>query len=460
MTPLILLAPVLLAPALVAALPVQGGGDPPQRPKYAFLRWMEDWSVLANGPFADHEPFDALKYVELSDDVWVSFGGHLRARTEWFNNFGFGAPADDTDVFGLVRGTFHSDVHLGDDVRVYAEIKSALATNRELPGGKRPLDEDKLDLQQLFVDLHLADGIVLRPGRQELLFGKQRLVSPLPWGNSLRTWDGVSAHLATDDWKTTVFATRFVPVLPDEINEPSSDMAFHGLYATTSGLAGGLGLDLYWLYSDNDGVAFNGTAGDEQRHTLGARAFAKHGDLDWDVELAAQRGEVGDGDVEASMLATQVGLNVGGPRVFVGLDYASGDKEAGGDVETFNQLYPLGHAYFGQMDVIGRQNVLDLSAGVGGSPCEGWTAGLEAHLFRVVDTDDAIYNPGGGAVRPGGSYDSKDVGIEVDLKAAKTVSKHLVLSFGVSRFFAGDAISDSGPDDDVNFGFVAAQYTF
>ena len=45
-------------------------------------------------------------------------------------------------------------------------------------------------------------------------------------------------------------------------------------------------------------------------------------------------------------------------------------------------------------------------------------------------------------------------------KAAKTVSKHLVLSFGVSRFFAGDAISDSGPDDDVNFGFVAAQYTF
>ena len=38
----------------------------------------------------------------------------------------------------------------------------------------------------------------------------------------------------------------------------------------------------------------------------------------------------------------------------------SGDDEPGGDVETFNQLFPLGHAYFGYIDLIGRQNALDL----------------------------------------------------------------------------------------------------
>ena len=37
--------------------------------------------------------------------------------------------------------------------------------------------------------------LTLRPGRQMLLFGKQRLVSPLDWSNTMRAWDGVSSTL-------------------------------------------------------------------------------------------------------------------------------------------------------------------------------------------------------------------------------------------------------------------------
>ena len=33
------------------------------------------------------------------------------------------------------------------------------------------------------------------------------------------------------------------------------------------------------------------------------------------------------------------------------VDYASGDGVPGGDVGTFNQLYPLEHAYLGYMDL-------------------------------------------------------------------------------------------------------------
>ena len=42
--------------------------------------------------------------------------------------------------------------------RVYVEGKSALATDRDLSGGRRPLDEDSLDLQNAFLDIHGALG--------------------------------------------------------------------------------------------------------------------------------------------------------------------------------------------------------------------------------------------------------------------------------------------------------------
>ena len=42
------------------------------------------------------------------------------------------------------------------------------------------------------------------------------------------------------------------------------------------------------------------------------------------------------------------------PRLHVGFDYASGDDGRSDRVGTFNQLFPLGHAYFGHIDTIAR----------------------------------------------------------------------------------------------------------
>ena len=67
--------------------------------------------------------------------------------------------------------------------------------------------------------------------------------------------------------------------------------------------------DLYWLGLDRDERHFNGTSGHEKRQTLGARLFgALPGTpLDFEVEGAYQLGEVGPGDVNAFMVASQLG---------------------------------------------------------------------------------------------------------------------------------------------------------
>ena len=74
---------------------------------------------------------------------------------------------------------------MGSNFRIFAEVKTANSTNRDLPGGKRPLDVDTLALQQAFFDYKI-DKSRFRIGRQALSFGKQRLVSS-PFINSSKS---------------------------------------------------------------------------------------------------------------------------------------------------------------------------------------------------------------------------------------------------------------------------------
>ena len=124
-------------------------------------------------------------------------------------------------------------------------------------------------------------------------------------------------------------------------------------------------MDLYFLGYGNRAatVMFNGTTGPENRYTVGGRLWGDIGEtsLDYDFEGAYQFGSVGPGNVSAYMLGTSLGYTFTKsswrPRFWVGYEMGSGDRDTGGDVNTFNQLYPLGHAYFGYIDIVGRQNV-------------------------------------------------------------------------------------------------------
>jgi len=61
-------------------------------------------------------------------------------------------------------------------VRDFVEGKSALATDRSLPGGKCTLDVDTLHLESLFVDgrIPISDeaSLTLRPGWQQRQFSE------------------------------------------------------------------------------------------------------------------------------------------------------------------------------------------------------------------------------------------------------------------------------------------------
>ena len=452
--------------ALLFLLVPPSSGQESGRPKFSFLRQAEDWSGFVSG---GDDFFDPIKRVSLSDDgeFWVSFGGRVEARFENWRSFNFGAPvgASHDDSFTVSRGLLHADLHMGSAARFFVEGKTAQATDRNLPGGRRPLDMDTLALQQAFLEVALPvgdDRLVVRPGRQALLFGKQRLVSPLPWGNTLRTWEGVTADWVTESWKIVALATYFVPVDKTEPNHRDKDTTLYGVYASRKPVDGN-SLDVYALGNSRKNVTVNGTTGNEDRITLGSRIQDRlPRGFDYEVEGAYQVGEVGSADVRAWFISAQLGLKIpdwlGEPRMWVGADLASGDKAAGGNVQTFHQLFPLGHAYFGYIDAVGRQNISDFSLGSKFRVTDKSDLLLAFHSFRVLEASDALYNAGGGVSRTG--FSSRDVGLEIDALVNLRLARHAKAYLGYSHFFTGDALKQTGPAEDVDFVYVGFGYTF
>ena len=474
-------AATLEAPPPVMPKPGTGGGPPPP---YTPMRWNEDYSYLKD-PSKRTDFFDPVKYVPLNEegDWWASFGGQARYRYEFFDDFNFDAPnQQDRDGFHMLRLLYYADLHFGPNVRAFVHVIDAWADGRE-PGERPGLDENDFDLHQGFVDvkfpLPMGDGgsVTLRGGRQNLLYGAQRLISPLDWTNTRRTFDGAKASVAFPGGRNTLDLFAVHPVVVDEgpLDSFTDDQMFYGAYNTLSLPdlieGGGAKLDAYLLYLDKFSATFAQGAGDEERWTVGGRLSANPKPWDFDVEAAFQFGEFGEGDIFAYMLAAEGGYTFADvsltPRLYLGFDLASGDDDPDDDdLETFNQLFPLGHAFFGYIDVIGRQNIIDLHPGVeltllqNARYVKKMTLRADYHLFWRESGDDAIYGVGGQIIRADNDSGERSVGSELDLLLNWQIDRHLSAYFGYSHFFPGEFIDDTGPSKDIDFVYAAVQFTF
>jgi len=470
---------------------------PPAPPPYTAVRWSEDYLYLSKAPKTDF--FDGIKYVPLgSDPDWhVSFGAQARLRYEYFNNFNFAPPtaAQDEDGYYLTRLFAHADLHLGKSARVFVQGKSSMIDDRV--GGPRPIDADEADIQQLFFDYKFDLGgknsATVRLGRQDLIYGAQRLISPLDWTNTRRTFEGAKIATTFDAGSVgqhalDLFWVRPVDVDKEELNDGDGQTSFAGAYDTISlpGVMPGSNtkLELYALALNRTNARFGAnaaaTAGtrDEDRYTLGFRLSGAPKPWDYDVEAAYQFGKIGDQTICAWSVAAEVGYTVAGnpmaPRFFVGFDAASGD-DAGGNFGTFNQLFPLGHAYFGFIDVIGRQNIVDLHPGVeltliqNAKYAKKLSFRADYHMFWRQEQDDAVYNVGAGAassppnagvLRGASGSGEMFIGSEIDLLVTWQVDRHLQIIGGYSHFFAGDFIENTGASKDIDFAYLAVQFTF
>src|SRR5258707_15610119 len=92
---------------------------------YNLLRENDDWSFLAD-PSLRSDFWDPIKYIPLGCEAcYVSLGGEIREVFEQVGNDNWGKQRY-VNAFLLQRYMLQSDWHLGENFRIFVQLKSGL----------------------------------------------------------------------------------------------------------------------------------------------------------------------------------------------------------------------------------------------------------------------------------------------------------------------------------------------
>jgi hypothetical protein len=458
-----------LAPPAVAQ-PTDASPPPSSPPPYQKLRYDEDYRYLKIRDTRS-DFWDPIKYIPLNDpgSGYLSLGGDVRERFERYENNRWNPASPDKDGYLLQRYLLHADLHMGESVRVFGQLQSSLEDWRA--GGPRATDEDRADVHQLFGDLRLwsgdgDDSVILRLGRQEMLYGSQRLVSVRESPNIRRSFDAVRVLTRFGDWSVDGFLSRPVEDDRGSFDDWGDDhTSFWGVY-TTHPIPSikGAKFDLYYLGLRRPDAEFVQGTADEVRHSVGSRVFGTRDGWDYNFEGVLQFGTFGDADILAWTLASDTGYTFRSaamtPRVGLRADVISGDGRAGdGQLGTFNPLFPRG-AYFGEIAVIGPGNLVDLHPSLDLHLSEHVKLTTDWDIFWRYSTGDGLYDNGGNVLRGPGGSGATFVGHQPSVGIDWEIDRHTTLSASYAHFFAGDFIRDTGPAKDIDFIAVWMTYRF
>ncbi|MDP6558421.1 MAG: alginate export family protein [Pirellulaceae bacterium] len=415
---------------------------------------------------------DRFKRLSVGNCWTFDVGGQYRARfhtEKKFNNTaavtnGIGLTGADND-FLLHRTRLYMNAEYG-NFRFYGEMLDALREGGNR--GPRTIEENRTELQNLFVELNgmnVGRGTVgARIGRQEILLGAQRLVSPLDWANTRRTFDGARVMWQGDAWDVDAFWLR--PMKRNaahrtHLDAPNMDRQFYSAYATYKGLCQD-NLEAYWLALDYEDVGTTGIRYD----TIGTRIWGGRGAWLYELEGGVQFGENSDGsDHSAGFVTAGLGRKFEcasfSPTLWGYYDWASGDDTVG---NGFHHHEPLAHKYLGFMDLFGRRNIQDFNLQATAQLTEKTKLLIWYHYFLLANQNDVPYNVNmtnfAGLAGPSGS---KDLGQELDVVLSRTITPRSSILFGYSHFFARDYYGTTAGvpfDGDADFGWVQWHLNF
>ena len=434
--------------------------------------YNNDFSYLDNPDYVSCDWFDILKGIQVGSCLTLDVGGEYRMRFHDEVNMRLTGLDDD---YLLQRTRLYFDSRYGGWLRAYIEFLDANSSYEDLP--PRTIDENRADFNNLFGEAKLCeacDGVLsARVGRQEMLYGNQRLISPLDWANTRRTFDGALLMWRSPTWNVDGFWTRPVPFsqhvnCDHNFDHPDQSQEFMGVYATWHKIKDHL-VDLYYLrLVEDDKVVTVGSPRPTtyDTNTFGGRYLGRCRNWLCEVEGGYQFGDFSTAEQSAGFYTIGFGYDfkcLPWKPVFWGYyDWASGDSNPNDNsIGTFNQQFPLGHKYFGFMDLVGRENITDWNFQLTAKPCDYLSLMVWYHIFHLEEARDALYSAGGAKIRNAAAGDfGTDVGQEIDLTAQVFVNQHTDLFFGYSYFFAGEFIAETGNPDDASFFYAAFTFRF
>lgn len=358
--------------------------------------------------------------------------GNTRTRLEW-------GDTDFTGGNGDVRQLLRTKVRVTGNPRHDTQVVVELQDSRLWGSEFNTFDAsgDQVDFHLAYAELQEVFGklVRLRLGRQELVYGSQRLMGLGAWGNTPRAYDALVLRLGETSW-----VDGFTAKLEEK---GVKDRNLFGLWSNVS-LAPGHDVGPYLLVEQDKnggrerllrltgGTRFTGAKTGKTGHLFG-----------YDLEGALQTGEVGFEDIFAWMGTATVryhGPSWTKPEICLGFDIYSGDADAtDGDLKAFDNLFAARHRFFGMMDLFksfpgdsSNGGLMDMRLVGEMSASETVRVGLHLHNFVLVE--DTIGD--------------KALGQEADAVVTWNYSDVTEYHWGGSIFVPGDGMKlRSGGED-------------
>lgn len=358
---------------------------------------------------------------------------------------------------------------------------------------------DGQDLRQAWLELSPIEGLSIRGGRTDIKLGtqamypepnwkyvkikraSQRLVGTVGWTHGERSNDGGSIAYDTGGYHLYFFGAQPTTGVFDISGayRNQADIAYGGASLTAKRGTWLRDTELrgFFLgYGDNREVEDGGRPKKVEIYTLGLSAIGVYpwgpGNFDVLAWAAGQAGRFDGRDHWAGAGILELGYQlpevVARPWLRAGVNVASGGDDTG-DHNTFFNMLPTNHLYYGFADQLAFQNLLDVFGQLMLKPHDRVGLNLMVHHFRLVDSRDGQYFGTGAFTkknRPGAfgfgsnpSYGKHEVGTEIDVVASVSLHEHVALEGGYSYIWGGDvweARKDAGAwaDADVEFGYL------
>jgi hypothetical protein len=409
-----------------------------------------------------------FKAVNEAIPSWLCFSGEFRDRAEGRTAYSFKPSVD--DAYDLTRLRLNLEVTPQKWVRVFIQGQDTRALGIDASRVSSSL-KDIFDLRQAYIEIKTGerDGVSLRVGRQELIFGAEHLVGASDWTNTARSFDGVRLGLAQGRARVDIFAASVVAINMTSFDQHIPGQNIYGAYASFTGVVPKSTFQPYFLSKTLSHVeSEEGRAGNANIYTAGFRwTGSLPAGFDYAAEMAKQMGHYSNDDVAAWAGDWIAGYTVarapGKPRFSTEYDYATGDTGQGdGRVNTFDQLYPTNHSYYGIADMEGWRNLRDLRMGASIVPHRKLKLTFDYNWFWLASAHDGLYNASGALIvkPPAGGTLHRDIGSEADVIFTYNPAPQITIGSGFAHLFPGRFLLENSPGSGTSYSYVFCAYRF
>lgn len=394
----------------------------------------------------------APRASETAPPARLSLRVEFRERMESLQSIGFTGDRD--DVFWLSRLRVSVAARPTSWLRTTVQVQDARVAGKAIGPTGTPFSAP-LDLRIAQAELGPASSpLVVTLGRQELVFGEQRLVGHVNWANAARSFDAARVTFRRPGLRVDGFASSVVRIRGDEWDRGGFGNRFHGVYGSTTRVVPDATLEPYVLWRED-----RAGAGRSRLTTTGVRLAGRiAGRTDYDIESVVQRGTLERDDHRARAQHVRVRTPVRDHvRVVAEYNYASGDRTAGdGRRETFDPLYPTPHDKYGLADQIGWRNLHHARAAIDVTAVP-LPVTVAYHSWWLASATDALYNTAGAAVArvPDGAP-GRHVGQGLDIQTSRALTSRVQMAAGYGCVMPGAFLRAATPGARLHAVYVMA----